>query len=825
MFKKSDWISHEDYLATVWREERERQRLTGESLFRGTLELTLLRQMTYLNLDRVLPLVAQLYSEDMGRPASPQRVIRSLFLFVASKGRTGAGFSLDNWVTEAKCKKELYVLMGCSSPEEVPSVSAHYDFLDKIWAGDRTEYKRGFPFDAMANHRKEKMKVGEDNKVIETVYKVEEMAKNYGAGVPLSRNDERGAQQFVTFLGVYPSIENGCIPKVICAGIDSSALPEHASRYGKTACGIKRRFCEFRHVCGTSATSSCLSGSIGKDCGEDNMYFGEGVNVLVCPNPKLHIDLPLSFTFTDAIRHDSITFFVTLQEFHRNALGVLLDYLLADKAYGYVPLARAMLEEGTIPLFDVPKNQMSLSSLPKGVVLNKAEPCCCEGTIPMVLFQNDEENQHWSYGCPLEHGRKVSCPNADNCPLRHTPVIIDPKKNPNIFTVIPREHWKYVEAYKLRSGNERVNDRLFNDYHLADFKTRNVCHRSFLAAVGCILIHQDAWYKASIVPEGENARKLFEMAEKGLRKLTKKPIQKCPRPKPGRKVDTERFMQEILNRNAQERAEDACRFDKVHRFYEAYKKELEKGPVWTCPYEKLKEQEARGETPSLDTPREISIPMKIEIDWYERFFVKRWEKTILPYVPPGVVLDPKRCIEVSSPDVLTVTVEIGGKTVTFVEFDWEGKKKPEEKPPVINGFQRVDEGVWVRPAQAFTEVREKPREETIHGFAEYERTLESFQSENYISPVIAGIGWEDSDRNHTKNEDVCAQGTREPTGDKPGTRASPGEGSPTTPVRNESYRLHPIPRREALEKLKRYWHSLYAGFWRGRVTCRSVVTS
>ena len=812
MLKESWWQSHEDYIDFVMGMNQQAYAKTGQSLFRTPSDKFLAIHMTYFDLDLVKPLVMSLYSEEKGRPPLVQETMRSLFLYTASLGKTGMAYSLDEWVIELSCRKELQVLIGCSSPDSIPSLGGHYGFLDRVWAGAKERYSRKAEYDACANYTKGKMCIGEDNKILDTAFETEVMDRLYRSGIPLGRNNERISQQLLAFLAIYPSMENGCIPKVVCAGCDSSALPEHGSKFGRCKCGRNRLFCQYRGVCGMSAKFSAPDGSVGFDSGEDTKFFGQHLVLLSCTNPVIHTDLPLSYSFVDANRHDSVTIYVAFLEFHRNMSGVYLHYLLGDKAFGSNDLARTMLEEGTIPLFDLASNRRNPKGLPKEVTLNMKNAPCCHDGVQMTLVRNDDKNQCWVYGCPLKSGERKECPLANTCAIKDTEIIINPKDDPNIFPIIPKEDEIYRKIYNLRSGNERVNDRILNDYHLADIQTRNVHHRSLFTSMACILIHQDAWYKVGIPPKGKKARAFFYQLDDEIRDILKKRAPKrIDRPEPGRKVDTDAIMRMLLGRNREEKMVEAIRSLEVHNFYERLEEEMKDQSVWTCPADELKERET-GLDPLLSPPEPPRITAHLSIDWYERYFVKKWEKTWLPYIPPTVFLDPEGIVQYPTPSPFRLITE--GKYKGWTEFDPDAAKEP----PTVKGFTLLKEGVWVRPSPGIATVQEEPSAVApscteTNDFVNYELTSETCHSLTYTPPVIAGITWEPasevkkvspSPTGQTEPADIRSEVSRDPAEGTPKLAGSVGNKTTRKLERDNRYRSQPLPYRYARENLKMY---------------------
>lgn len=262
MFRECDWISHEEHMAFILDKEREFNKRTGHSLFEESTDKMLVIQLAYYNLDRIKPLLLSLFDEGQGRPAENlQKVMWSCFLYVA--GRKYLRMPLDTWFEKVKEKRLYYTLIGCNKPDEVPGVGSYYDLMNRFWMGDRIRYSREVMYDARRNSRKGKMEVGEDNKIKDKDYKAEDMKQAYLANLPLSRNSDRISQQLVTFMAVYPSMENGCIPPVRVGAIDSTAVQENASRFGHAACGHKRLDCQSRQLCGMNACFACPDGSMG----------------------------------------------------------------------------------------------------------------------------------------------------------------------------------------------------------------------------------------------------------------------------------------------------------------------------------------------------------------------------------------------------------------------------------------------------------------------------------------------------------------------------------------------------------------------------------
>ena len=92
----------------------------------------------------------------------------------------------------------------------------------------------------------------------------------------------------------------------------------------------------------------------------------------------------------------------------------------------------------------------------------------------------------------------------------------------------------------------------------------------------------------------------------------------------------------------------------------------------------------------MNAPEPLTITARLTMEWYEAYFVKRWEKTWVPSIPPPVLLDPEGVVQYSAPPAFRLITE--GRWKGFEEFD----PSVDEDPPVVNGFTLIKDGVWVR---------------------------------------------------------------------------------------------------------------------------------
>jgi hypothetical protein len=153
-----------------------------------------------------------------------------------------------------------------------------------------------------------------------------------------------------------------------------------------------------------------------------------------------------------------------------------------------------------------------LKSLPKGVVAfnHKGEPIC-EGGIPYA---------YW--GCCYGKGHKYRCwfaANNKSCPCKCSDssygrtVYIKPDDDLRLFPAISRQSETYKEKLRQRSGAERINKRIFNDYDVEKGSMRSTKHRFFRAVLAAANVHLDLWVKYSSV-------KLTDLLDEACAKTT-----------------------------------------------------------------------------------------------------------------------------------------------------------------------------------------------------------------------------------------------------------------------------------------------------------------
>ena len=755
MFSEENWLLHNNHMRMLLEaDQKHRREHNGEPIYNTELKAQALLKMLYLDLDPVMGIIGDLYSPSEGAPSKQvDKVFRSDYLRIAVNGLRVSSMGKKKWAKEVDQDPFWHLLIGCKEGEKTPRIASHYDLANKLWAGDLERYSSNSSYSARKNAHDGKLEIGPDNKIVDKAFKISTMHDEFMQEHRLSGNQERYLQQLVTLLAVFPSMENGVIPRVHCCGLDSTAWAEKACVFGKAQCD-KRMNCPYRANCGLSGRYSCPDGHIGYDSGRRAPFFGEHLNIVTCYNRDCGLDLPIFFMLADAERHDSITFFPLMQEFFRNVPGFFADYFLLDGAFDYLEIYDLLLQNGIIPNISLCSNHCGLEGLPKGFTISKNGMPCCHDGHPLTLVRNNSETKCWEFQCPLKTGhRKGCCPNEATCKLYKCSMalVINPLSSDRLFCCIPRDSEEFRGLYKGRSSSERMNNRVLNDYKLDLYKERNANHRSLLTAHAIINLHTDGWIRMGIKPKNPLAQELYdrlfadnEKYSLGLEKLLKA---SATPPHTGEKVDWEGTISMFRKRNRQERYEDRVWAEKVEEAREARRAEKE-GFTWQCPRKVAEEKKAKGEGAFDNLPEADSVKTKIPVLPGEKYYVKSWEKTYYDYEPDSVVID------LAEPEdkpwkglILEEVLITEGRYKGWKLIRWVKAKDFRLPREIREGFIHVKAKVWVRPAaEAVEETFPMVKTSTVSkaeimGAKEVDFTKEIYQDPDFRPPCYGLIDW------------------------------------------------------------------------------------
>ena len=181
-----------------------------------------------MNLDRGIELLQGCYSKDFGRPADfdPGDMFRSLVLMV-SLGVT----SITKWADSLSKSDVLAVLSGFE-PSKTPSMSAFYDFWNRLWLEDKRLRKSRKQRLRKKNKKPKNAKKGEKlpNRRPGVV---DRLVRSFRKGRFFStKRPERLLQELFTRVFVEESKNRGIIPEDMVLAGDGSLLSPAAARLG-----------------------------------------------------------------------------------------------------------------------------------------------------------------------------------------------------------------------------------------------------------------------------------------------------------------------------------------------------------------------------------------------------------------------------------------------------------------------------------------------------------------------------------------------------------------------------------------------------------------
>jgi len=228
----NSWISHDSYCSFISQgisslPPSDLLRLSGS--FSDSLD-----KLTSLNLDPIRDHLIPYYS-NTGRPALYQpQILKSFLLMVDSKE-----VSIKNWVRKLHSDSLLAFLIGCA-PGSVPSLTSHYDFIDRLWMRDKEIQKRErlkkHKYNFLKKPKKGKLKKGEKLPPKSTG-SVKKMVDFFLSGRSLDKRFDKLLQEIFVLAAIVPSLELGLLPhNSLTASGDGTCLPVPSSHYGIKDC-------------------------------------------------------------------------------------------------------------------------------------------------------------------------------------------------------------------------------------------------------------------------------------------------------------------------------------------------------------------------------------------------------------------------------------------------------------------------------------------------------------------------------------------------------------------------------------------------------------
>ena len=448
-------------------------------------------KLTSLNLDPIHLLLKPRYSTT-GRPATNQpEIIRSLVLMLDQEC-----LSLNKWVDILKSDDLLATMIGCT-PDSLPPLGSYYDFINRLWLQHPDFEKLGrkdwFP---SSKNKKSKLKPGKDKKLPNRHSGITEVIADY----VLNDNEfpfhyEKLLQELFSLAAIVPSIELGLIPTngATISG-DGTCVHAHANPNGRKICkcyksDINNCECDYHY--------SDPDAAWGWDSDLKKHYYGHTLYMLVHHNDRIKTDLPLHIRFVDARRHDSVTALVSLAEFRKLHPDFKINNLCLDSANDNYPTYELCEKWSINPFIDLNANRGASKSIPDHITIDKDGTPLCHAGNRMVYWGFCPDRTRLKWRCPLACGKVEKCSSKKSCSpspygrCKYT----KPEWDIRLYPPIPRGTNEYKKIYNHRTGSERVNNRMLNDYHLHDMIIHSKKRFSFFAMIAGINIHLDARLK------------------------------------------------------------------------------------------------------------------------------------------------------------------------------------------------------------------------------------------------------------------------------------------------------------------------------------------
>lgn len=352
MFKPELWQSHDEYRTIV---KTYGKRLSRNPKYGFKSYEKECRKLLSLNLDAIADFIPGFYSA-AGRPAKNQaQILRSLILFVLLFNRTSARISLTVWVRETLPGSIAFtVLVGCTSPNQLPPLGSYYDFMNRFWMASRDIYSSSCHLPAGRNSRKPEKIIGTDGKLVEddsTSLSTADIVKKIMDGPPACDNLEAALQKLFFFLAVLPSMQLGLVdPGNLTVSGDGTAVTSHASPYGRHPASCPSS-CAFRNGCGRHYSDP--DAGWGWDSDKRCWYFEHTLYMLCSRNAQLKVELPLLMNFTSARRHDSKNFLYAIDDLGRNTYGLFPKNICLDSAHDNMAAYRLLERWDINALIDI----------------------------------------------------------------------------------------------------------------------------------------------------------------------------------------------------------------------------------------------------------------------------------------------------------------------------------------------------------------------------------------------------------------------------------------------------------------------------------------
>lgn len=161
-------------------------------------------------------------------------------------------------------------------------------------------------------------------------------------------------------------------------------------------------------------------------------------------------------------------------------------YSDVDASWGWDSDLNAYYYGHTLYMFSYHNNQIGTDVTP-----------LCQAGYRMANWGMCSQKNARKWRCPVACGKEETCDCKSNCSTSAYGrcIYTKPEWDLRLYPPVPRGTEEYKKIYNNRTGSERVNDRILNDYKLHSMHIHGKKRFSFFTMIAGINIHLDAQIK------------------------------------------------------------------------------------------------------------------------------------------------------------------------------------------------------------------------------------------------------------------------------------------------------------------------------------------
>jgi hypothetical protein len=477
------WNTHDEYKAFLISKLK-------NCFFYSELEIIKLSKsiskLYILDLDPLGNIVTHLYSST-GRPAINQDAIMRSFILMNSLGY----YSITKWYRELHFN-HLYCYIIGVEPSNIPSIGAHYDFINRFWCADDSYDKPKL----LNFYRKPKKKYKKnEKKPPKSKETVKKLVSQILKGRSLKRRPERIFQSIFAKIAVEPSANLGLLKntnKLSISG-DGTCIETGAGSRGVKVCSCKDNGI---YNCKCKRRFSDPNATWGWDSHHERWFYGYSGFIFSVYNKSLKLDLPIYLRVVEAKRHDSSSAVIALTELKEIYSNFTFKHFIGDSAFDNKPTYELLNKWFIVAIIALNKRAEANFKYHQPILNDNGIPVCQAGH-EMKAYGACPGRGRYKWRCPFATGLVSHCDLKSECSPSeygrtfYTKFLDDLR----LFPEVPRGTYKWKSLMKSRTSSERVNKRILNDYSIEQTKFRGKKGCSWWMLIASINIHLDAQIK------------------------------------------------------------------------------------------------------------------------------------------------------------------------------------------------------------------------------------------------------------------------------------------------------------------------------------------